>query len=178
MTVIVCLSCSLVKRDLWVVYFHNHVQQSYFNLIRECFAVPYMGVCVCFCKCVCACDYPCCYQRQAAIHSGWNERFSSVTKQFLCFHGAMILSKSQRKHGGGGGEKKNQCPPSPTASLSLAGCRHASTHTNTCIHRQWETQKQRKSCRCDVNCKCLIFFTKGSGQQYILDIFDNSSLKR
>ena len=110
----------------------------------------------CKCVCVCVCDYPCCYQRQAAIHSGWNERFSSVTKQFLCFHGAMILSKSQRKQRGE--KKKNQCPPSPTASLSLAGCRHASTHTNTCIHRQWETQKQMKSCLCDVNCKYLIFF--------------------
>ena len=33
------------------------MQQSYFNLIRECFAVPYMGVCVCMCfsVSVCAC---------------------------------------------------------------------------------------------------------------------------
>lgn len=64
----------------------------------------------------CVCDYPCCYQQRAFIQSNRNERFSFVTKQFLCFHGAMILSKSQRKQRGG--EKKNQSPPQSSAAVS------------------------------------------------------------
>lgn len=105
------------------------------------------------CVYVCPCDYPCCYQRQAAIHSGWNERFSSVTKQFLCFHGAMILSKSQRKQrrwrGGEGVEKKKiNVPHHPTT----AGCHHVSTHAYTCIHRQWGGKiEKKKSCICYMN---------------------------
>lgn len=82
----------------------------------------------------CVCDYPCCYQQRASIHSNRNERFSFVTKQFLCFHGAMILSKSQRKQRGG--EKKNQCPLNPpviSRHLNLAGHGHVSTHASTCI---------------------------------------------
>lgn len=96
--------------------------------------------------CVSVCDYPHCYQQRAAIHSSWNERFSSVTKQFLCFHGAMILSKSHRKQkheGGGGVEKKKSMSPSTNSRRSLAGCRHASTLTNTCNRRE-NKQLQRK----------------------------------
>lgn len=142
MTVIVYLSCSLVKRDLWVVYFPNHVQQSYFNLLCECFTVSYMDVCVR------VCDYPRCYEREAAIHFGCNKRFSSVTKQFLCFHGAMILSKSQRKQRGrgrgsrGGGGRKKSMSPMTNSSRNLAGCRHASKLRKTCLHKQWETKKK------------------------------------
>lgn len=98
---------------------NNHTLTFHANALRF-----HMGVCANFCKlvwvCVSVCDYPCCYQQQAAIHSRWNERFSSVTKQFLCFHGAMILSKSHRKqkHWGGGKKKKNQCPTAPTAAVA------------------------------------------------------------
>lgn len=147
---IVCLSCSLVKRDLWVVYFHNHVQQSYFNLICECFVVPYMGVHVYFCKCVCACVW---LPMLLSAASRYSLRLK--WKVFLChkavslfpwrYDSVKIPEKTE------GGEKKSMSPITDS-SLSLAGFRHASTHASTCTHRQWETHKQgRPSSPCGLN---------------------------
>ena len=120
---------------------------------------------------VCAYDYPCCYQWQAAIHSGWNERFSSVTKQFLCFHGAMILSKSwcydsvKIPEKIEGGEKKINVPPITSSSLSLAGRCHAHAHANTCMHGQCKTQKQRNKLALWLQYVYSIFFlSDGDGR--------------
>lgn len=89
------------------------------------------------------CDYPCCYQQQSSIQSNWNERFSFVTKQFLCFHGAMILSKSQRKQRGGEKEK-SMSPPIISCRLNVAGHSHVSTHASTFFFSLLETKKNKQ----------------------------------
>lgn len=112
-------------------------------------------------------DYPCCYQRQAAIHSSWNERFSSVTKQFLCFHGAIIMSKSQRKQRGERKKKKKINVPhhqQQSQPSRQPPCKYTRQH----IHSQ--TQGDRpKICPCDLNLFIWFFFffflTEISGHQ-------------
>lgn len=160
MTVIVCLSCSLVKRDLWVVYFPNHVQQSYFNLICECFAVPYMCVCVHVRACVRTSVSVCVCARVIthAVISGKPPFTPAEMKGFPLSQSSFFVSmvlwfcqnpRENRGGGGGGGKKKKKInvPHHPTT----AGCHHASTHTYTCIDGQWAGGIEKKSCICYMN---------------------------
>lgn len=133
MTVIVCLSCSLVKRDLWVVYFHNHVQQSYFNLIRECFAVPYMGVCVCMCFSVSVCVWLPMLLSAASRHSlrlKWKVFLchKAVSLFPWCYDSVKIPEKTE------GGEKKKSMSPitnSKSQPSGLPPCKYTHQHLHT-----------------------------------------------
>lgn len=165
---IACLSCSLVKQDLWVVYFHNHVQQSYLNLICECFVVPYVCVCVCISVSVCV-GLP------MLLSAASRHSLQLKWKVFLCHKAVSLFPwchyyvKIPEKTEGG--EKKINVPhhqqQSQPSRLPPSKYTRQHMHTQAVGDRKKKVAPATKICLFD-------FFTEGSGQQYIVDIFGNS----
>ncbi len=123
----------------------------FLTCVRACIFVS-----VCVCVCVCMITH--------AVISGKPPFTLAEMKGFplsqSSFFVSMVLWFCQNPRENRGGRKKKSMSPITNSSLSLAGCRHASTHANACIHRQWETQKQKKKLPLWLKSVYLIFFTK------------------
>lgn len=145
-----------MKRDLWVVYFHNHVQQSFLNLICECCVVPYRcSMCAYLCKSVCMITH--------AVISSKPPFTPAEMKGFplsqSSFFVSMVLWFCQNPRENRGGRRKKSMSLITNSSPSLAGCRNASAHASTCIHGQWGTEKQKNKLLLWLKSVYLIFFS-------------------
>lgn len=172
-TVIVCLRYSLVKRDLWVVYFHNYVQQSYLNLICVCFVVPYVYVCVHFCKCVCVITH--------AVISGRPPFTLAEMKGFplsqSSFFVSMVLWFCQNPKENRGGRKKINVPHHQQQSQPsrLPPYKYTLQHMHT--HTVGNT-KSEKSCPCAFNLFIFPLKEVDNSKSWIFLIIAGECLKR
>lgn len=73
--------------------------------------------------------------------------------------------RENRGMGWGGGREKSMSPIT-NSSCSLAGCRHASTLTITCIHRQQGEKRDRRNF--DLNFDWFVFHWEGHNSIWVL----------
>lgn len=143
------------------------MQQSHLHLI---YSLCYLRcVCVCLCTSVCV-GLAMLLSAASSFSSSWKKRFSSVKKHFLCFHGAIIMSKSHRKKGV---EKKKSMSPITDSSLSIAGW---DVQVQTPTHASTDSRRQANAPQSFPHHLNLIsdFFFSLRKQNSALDICDKS----